>query len=151
MCVHCWGNTGATPLVGRLSSPITYQQHQAAPPLPSASTAPSLPPVFVSPSGKDINHCGATPGAACRTLAYAVERVAAGASPLTAMATVRVLAGRYGADSCGATASRPLVIVGDGSDVTVLDCSGGARALASNSSVELTGVAIMGGTAGGAT
>ena len=102
--------------------------------------------VHVSPHGVDSPFCGiqASP---CGTISYAIVVRASGVQPLTAMAVVAVAAGRFDRRSCGARIARPLLVVGEGSNVTVVDCELAARFLATTSSISVSGIAVMHGFA----
>ncbi len=70
--------------------------------------------------------------------------------PLSAAVTVSVGAGAYGASSCGAAASRPLVVVGPGSGAASVDCNGTARVITSSAALSLSGLTLLAGAASAA-
>lgn len=105
------------------------------------------PTIYVAASGgSDSADCGpeASP---CATLQYAVSVRGNAAVPTTAMVSLVLGPGRYGPDSCGADAGRPMNISGAGSEATVIDCAGTGRALVTNDSLALSGVTITRGHA----
>ena len=105
--------------------------------------------VHVATNGSDVETCGISDDSACKTVQYAVDAIANDMEPSDSVVQVVIGSGTYGATSCGASATRPLNISGSGSDTTVITCNGTGPFLASNSSVGVTGVSIVGGIAGG--
>ena len=91
----------------------------------------------------DTPACGST-SLPCRTFSYAVAKWMANYSMYSAL---RLTAGRYGADSCGAVADKPLTVHGDGSASTVVDCGNTGRFLVATDSVDLSGFTVVNASA----
>jgi hypothetical protein len=90
----------------------------------------------------DTPDCG-TAAAPCATLLYAFANVSSAwpEDPVTLV----VAAGRYGPDSCGLRAGRPLSLLGAGSTSTQVDCGGQDRLLLTTSDVVVSGLTVTGG------
>lgn len=108
--------------------------------LPSAA----LQTVYVAPTGSDGTGCGSRAVSPCATLAYAINSVANAVQPQDGLVDVFLASGKYGPAGCGAQATRPVRVVGSGSGTTTMDCGGQFQLLATNSSVVVAGLSIVG-------
>lgn len=104
----------------------------------------ALQGVFVGPTGSDGTGCGSTAAAPCATLAYAINEIANSVQPREGMVEVFVASGSYGPAGCGAQATRPVRVTGGGSGTTTVDCGDQSQLLATNSSIVVAGLTIVG-------
>ena len=103
--------------------------------------------LYLAPQGSDASNCSLA-AAPCQTLVRAVGVANGIDAARSAAVTIALAAGVYDAGSCGARLYRDVSIVGtSGSRLTTIDCAGRDRVVATNASIELSGVTLTHGVA----
>jgi hypothetical protein len=132
------------PARGEHGGPSSPRALQAAGALQPGSESATRVHVAPAPLGVDGPSCG--PAASpCATLRYAVDTIASAGQPPMAVIPITLAAGRYGGDSCGGIATRPLAVSGAGRDSTLVDCLGTDRLLGTTASLSLSGLTVVRG------
>lgn len=97
--------------------------------------------------GEDSPQCGLSLDAPCRTLRHAVASWAPDNAAASGPLVVHLAPGPYDALSCGVVTEVALVVVGNGSDSTVVDCGGEDRLVASTGpALTIVGLTVVNAT-----